>query len=34
MKLAKISTVPIEIIDDEVDEWGIEEDEWGLAPEQ
>lgn len=22
-----------EIVDDEIDEWGLEEDEWGLAPE-
>lgn len=22
-----------EITDDDVDEWGIEEDEWGLSPE-
>lgn len=34
MKSNKSSVVYLEPIEDEIDEWGLEEDEWGMTPEQ
>ncbi len=33
MTIQDVSLSHQETIDDEIDEWGLEEDEWGLSPE-